>query len=245
MDRETDRGRDQEAGSDPDRERGRSTTADPSRDVSSPNDDHSPRDESTLDTGRRGVLALGGVLATGLTAGCLGYEVVDRETVTEREVRIAELESTVAKREERIAELEADVERLTRRVEGPEVNLVRAVDSWSQMGDVVREQTDTVAGETLTAAVNYDYPVHPAVGGAGRADASVRVRLTRGDETVAEGREDVSLLLDRDASLAENGVEVDVGGVDPGPCTLVAVVVDRVTTLRSAPARTDVVLDGG
>jgi uncharacterized coiled-coil protein SlyX len=212
-----------------------------SQEGASPRDD-TPRSGSAA-VQRRRLLALGGLLATGLTAGCLGYEVVDREAVTERRVRIAELESAVAAREERIDELEAELRTLRRRLDGPEINLLRAVDSWTQLGDVVREQTDAVAGETLTAAVNYDYPVHPAVGGAGRADASVRVRLTRDGETVVEAAEDVRLVLDRDASLAENGVELDVSDVPAGPYTLVAVVVDRITTLRSAPARTDVVLE--
>ncbi|SFR51190.1 hypothetical protein [Halogeometricum limi] len=191
---------------------------------------------------RRELLAVAGAVGLGATSGCLGYTVVEADAVTDRRVRIAELEAKLAAREEQIAELEADVDALRSRVAGPEVNLVRAVTDWSRVGDVVTEQTDRVAGETLTAAVNYDYPVHPGAGGSGEADADVTVELARDGATVREATTRVRLTLDRDQTLAENALELDVSGVDEGAYALRARVTDNVTGRASPRAETTVEL---
>ena len=191
---------------------------------------------------RRELLALAGLCGLGATSGCLGYTVVESDAVTDRRVRIAELEAKLRARDEEIASLNAELDALRDRVAGPEVNLVRAVTSWSRAGDVVTEQTDRVTGGTLTAAVSYDYPVHPAAGGTGRADASVTVELRRDGEAVREAETRVRITLDRDQTLAESPLELSVSDLDAGPYALAARVVDNVTGLGSPTAETTVEL---
>jgi uncharacterized coiled-coil protein SlyX len=176
---------------------------------------------------RRDLLAVGAATAL---AGCLGYEVVDRETVADRRVRLAELEATVAAREERIRELEDEVRRLRRRLAGPRVNAVSLVERWERTGDVVVRAVDRVgAGEPLTVAVNFTYPLR-AGGGTGRVEVSLAVELTDGDgRRVAEHEREVQLFVDADATLAELPVRFGEPGLSPGRYAATARVTDRVT----------------
>jgi hypothetical protein len=179
---------------------------------------------------RRELLALCGLAGV---SGCLGYEVVDRETVADRRVRLAELEATVEARNERIAELEAEVERLRRRLAGPQINAVSLVDGWDRIGDVVVRATDEVPpGDPLTVAVSFTYPIRGS--GTGRVDVALAVELTDADgERVASADREVELFLDPDATLAELPVRFGEPGLRPGRYAATATVVDRVTGIET------------
>lgn len=179
---------------------------------------------------RRELLALCGLAGV---SGCLGYDLVERETVTERRVRLAELEATVDAREARIAELEREVETLRRRLEGPRINAVSPVDGWERAGDVVvRSVDDVAAGDPLTVAVSFTYPIRGT--STGRVDVSLGVELTDADgERVARNDRTVRLFLDPDATLAELPVRFGEPGLSPGRYAATAHVTDRVTGLET------------
>lgn len=111
---------------------------------------------------RRELLALAGL--AGLS-GCLGYDVVDAETSTQRKVRIAELEATVERRDEQLAAREARIDELEARLDrqrdrqlAPRINEVGLVDGWERVGDVVHRRIDQVPpGEPARIAVNFTY----------------------------------------------------------------------------------------
>jgi hypothetical protein len=184
---------------------------------------------------RRELLALCGCGLAGLS-GCLGYTVVDRETVADRRVRLAELEATVAAREERIETLEAEVERLERRLSGPRVNAVAPVERWERTGDVVVRSVDSVpAGDSLTVAVSFTYPIRGS--GTGRVDVELGVTVTDADgRAVARGTREVRLFLDTDATLAELPVRFAESGLEPGRYAATARVTDRVTGIAAESA---------
>ena len=175
---------------------------------------------------RRDLLAVGGLTAL---SGCLGYDVVDADARTDRRVRIAELEAMVEAREERIAELEADVDDLQRRLRGPRINAVAVVDAWERTGDVVVRATDEIgAGDPLTVAVSFTYPI----GGSGtsRVNVGLRVTLTDADgQRVARNERVGQLFVDADATLAELPVRFGEPGLSPGRYAVTARVTDRVT----------------
>jgi hypothetical protein len=180
---------------------------------------------------RRDLLAVGGLTAL---SGCLGYEVVDAETVADRRVRIAELESTVKAREERIAELEGEVDRLERRLAGPRINAVALVERWERTGDVVVRATDDVAaGDPVTVAVSFTYPLDGET--TSRVAADVSVALTDADgRQVASRTRTVRLFLDPDATLAELPVRFGEPGLSPGRYAATARVTDRTTGREAA-----------
>ena len=189
---------------------------------------------------RRGLLALAGV--AGLS-GCLGYDVVESEQVTERKVEIAELEAKLDRRDEqivalddRIADLEAENSRLRRRQRAPRINRVSLVDGWERLGDVVHESVDEVpAGTDAEIAVNYTYPVHRRSGG-GRAEVDEVIELTNLDgETVARADRRVELFLDPDQTLAESALTLDTASLPPGQYSAVARITDLVTGLAAEP----------
>jgi hypothetical protein len=175
---------------------------------------------------RRDLLAVGGLTAL---SGCLGYDVVDADTRADRRVRIAELEATVEAREERITELEATVDELRRRLQGPRVNAVSVVDGWERTGDVVVRATDEVdAGDPLTVATSFTYPIRGD--GTSRVDVGLAVTLTDADEQrVARNERVVQLFVDSDATLAELPVRFGEPGLSPGRYVATARVTDRVT----------------
>ncbi|AUV83456.1 hypothetical protein C2R22_18905 [Salinigranum rubrum] len=178
---------------------------------------------------RRELLALCGLAGLG---GCLGYDVVERETVADRRVRLAELEATVEAREERIAALEREVARLRRRLAGPRINAVSVVERWERIGDVVVRGTDEVsAGDPLAVAVSFTYPIRSS----GRVDVSLTVELTDADgRRVARNAREVRFVLDPDATLGELPVRFGEPGLSPGRYAATARVVDRVTGLETA-----------
>jgi hypothetical protein len=180
---------------------------------------------------RRDLLAVGTVAAL---AGCLGYEVVDEETVADRRVRIAELEATVEARDERIADLEREVERLRRRLSGPRINAVSVVESWERIGDVVvRRVDDVAAGDPLAVAVSFTYPIR-GDGGTGRVDVGLAVTVTDADgQRVARNERGVRLFLDTGATLAELPVRFGEPGLSPGRYAATARVTDRVTGIEA------------
>lgn len=181
---------------------------------------------------RRDLLAVGGLTAL---AGCLGYEVVDADARADRRVRLAELEATVEAHEERIAELEAEVDRLERRLAGPRINAVSLVDGWERAGDVVVRATDDVgAGDPLTVAVSFTYPIRG--GRPARVDVGLAVTLTDADgRQVARNERSVQLFLDPDATLAELPVRFGDPdpGLGPGRYAATARVTDRVTGIEA------------
>jgi uncharacterized coiled-coil protein SlyX len=192
---------------------------------------------------RRELLALAGL--AGLS-GCLGYDVVETETRTQRRVRIAELEARVERRDEQLAEreatiadLEAQLQELRRQFRGPRINLVSLVDDWERLGDVVHRSADRVAaGEPAEVAFNYTYPVHPR-GTTGRAEVLERVELTNLDgETVTSAERRVELFIDPDQTLAESALELDTESLPPGQYSAVAFVTDLVTNIEAEPAAT-------
>jgi uncharacterized coiled-coil protein SlyX len=179
---------------------------------------------------RRELLALCGLAGV---SGCLGYDLVERETVADRRVRLAELEATVAAREERIETLEREVERLRRRLAGPRVNAVSLVESWERVGDVVVRGTDDVAaGDPLTVAVNFTYPLRGE--SISRVDVALAVTVTDADgRRVVRNEREVRLFVDPDATLAELPVRFGEPGLSPGRYAATARVVDRVTGLET------------
>jgi hypothetical protein len=179
---------------------------------------------------RRELLTLCGLAGV---SGCLGYDLVERETVADRRVRLAELEATVAARDERIAALEAEVDRLRRRLSGPRINAVALVDEWERTGDVVVNGVDEVAaGEPLTVAVSFTYPIRGE--STGRVDVSLGVEVTDADGgRVARSEREVELFVDADARLAELPVRFGEPGLNPGQYGVTARVVDRITGIET------------
>ncbi|MFC5369122.1 hypothetical protein [Salinirubrum litoreum] len=178
---------------------------------------------------RRQLLALAGLTGLG---GCLGYDVVDSEAVTDRKVRIAELEAKLDRRDEllaerdaRIEELEAGVARRRDRQRAPRINAVGIVDRWDRIGDVVERRIDAVPpGEPARIAVNFTYrrdrPTDtpgstPAVGVVARLLTLEGFRIER------VGRR-IDLSTDSAGSLHETVVTVDVNRFPTG--TYIAVV---------------------
>lgn len=189
---------------------------------------------------RRELLALAGLTGLG---GCLGYDVVESETTTQRKVQIAELKAKLDRRDERIvemddriADLEAENRRLRRRQRGPRINRVSLVDGWERLGDVVHESVDEIAaGENAEIAINYTYPVHRRSGG-GRAEVGEVVELTNLDgETVARADRRVELFIDPDQTLAESALTLETASLPPGQYSAVAQITDLVTGLATEP----------
>jgi hypothetical protein len=189
---------------------------------------------------RRELLALAGLTGLG---GCLGYDVVESETTTQRKVQIAELNAKLDRRDERIvemddriADLEAENRRLRRQQRAPRINRVSLVDGWERLGDVVHESVDEIAaGETAEIAINYTYPVHRRSGG-GRAEVGEVVELTNLDgETVARADRRVELFIDPDQTLAESALTLDTASLPPGQYSAVAQITDLVTGLAAEP----------
>ena len=189
---------------------------------------------------RRELLALAGLTGLG---GCLGYDVVESETTTQRKVQIAELKAKLDRRDERIvemddriADLEAENRRLRRRQRGPRINRVSLVDGWERLGDVVHESVDEIAaGENAEIAINYTYPVHRRSGG-GRAEVGEVIELTNLDgETVARADRRVELFIDPDQTLAESALTLDTASLPPGQYSAVAQITDLVTGLATEP----------
>jgi hypothetical protein len=191
---------------------------------------------------RRGLLALAGV--AGLS-GCLGYDVVESEQVTERKVEIAELEAKLDRRDEqivrqddRIADLEAENRRLRRRQRAPRINRVSLVDGWERLGDVVHESVDEIAaGTDADIALNYSYSDHRD--DATRTEFGEVVELTNLDgETVTRADRRVERVLESGWTLAESVLELDTGSLPPGQYSAVASVTDLQTGLGAAPVGT-------
>lgn len=189
---------------------------------------------------RRELLALAGLTGLG---GCLGYDVVESETTTQRKVQIAELKAKLDRRDERIvemddriADLEAENRRLRRRQRGPRINRVSLVDGWERLGDVVHESVDEIAaGENAEIAINYTYPVHRRSGG-GRAEVGEVIELTNLDgETVARADRRVELFIDPDQTLAESALTLETASLPPGQYSAVAQITDLVTGLATEP----------
>ena len=178
---------------------------------------------------RRQLLGLAGLAGLG---GCLGYDVVEGESVTRRKVRIAELEATVDRRDEqlaardaRIEELEAQLDRQADRERAPRINDVAVVDGWEQFGDIVNRRIDAVPpGEPARLAVNftylYDRPTD-APGSSPAVGVVVTVLTLQGFriETVGER---VDLSTDRAGPLHETSFTIDVDRFPSG--TYIAVV---------------------
>lgn len=213
---------------------------------------------------RRDLLALGGVTALTGLSGCLGYDVVESETVADRRVRIAELEAQVAAREERIAELEAQTEametRLTSaeervrgleaRLDGPRVNDVSLVSRWDRLGDVVHRATTRGAVDGLaTIAVNFTTPAIGTDPERGEQEAAadrlstveVTLRDATGEEVETRTRE-LRYFVDT-GRFGETQLLFDTRGLTPGTYTAVARVVDVVAGVTSAPLATGFTLE--
>lgn len=194
---------------------------------------------------RRHLLAL---VALGGTSGCLGYRVVDDEAATERRVRLTELEARVDKLESDREDLRARVTELERVLRGPRVNLVRPVEGWERVGDVVTAAVDVVDAGELTFAVNYTYPL--GGGSTDRVDATVRVTLyPAGDvpadpeapievDPIVSAERRVRLTIDTDVPLAETTVRADPGGIEAGEYVVVARVRDNRRGLESRRSAT-------
>jgi hypothetical protein len=202
---------------------------------------------------RRDLLAVGVVTAL---AGCLGYELQATERVTERQVRLAELEATVAAREERIAALEARVsgletslataearrDALERQVDGPRVNDVSLVSGWERLGDVVHRATTHVArGSLATLAVNFTTPSVDVETDQGRQETAaqrlttVSVTLTDEDGGVVETNERELRYFVETGRVGETPLLFDTRGFPPGEYVAVARVRDVVDGVDSRP----------
>jgi hypothetical protein len=190
---------------------------------------------------RRQLLGLVGLAGLG---GCLGYDVVESEQVTQRKVRIAELAATVERRDEqlaareaRIADLEARLDRQADRQRAPRINDAAIVDGWEQFGDVVNRRIDAVPpGEPARLAVNftylYDRPTD-APGSSPAVGVVVTVLTLEGFriETVGER---VDLSTDRAGPLHETVLSVDVDRFPTGTYIAVVELTDLVSGLTAA-----------
>lgn len=190
---------------------------------------------------RRQLLGLVGLAGLG---GCLGYDVVEGESVTRRKVRIAELEATVERRDEqlaaretRIEELEARLDRQADRERAPRINDVGIVDGWERFGDVVNRRIDAVpSGEPARLAVNftylYDRPTD-APGSSPAVGVVVTILTLQGFriETVGER---VDLSADRAGPLHETVLSVDVNRFPTGTYIAVVELTDLVSGRRAA-----------
>jgi hypothetical protein len=178
---------------------------------------------------RRQLLALAGLTGLG---GCLGYDVVEAETVTDRKVRIAELAATVERRDEqltareaRIDELEARLARQRDRRLAPRINDVGLVDGWERLGDVVHRRIDRVPpGDPARIAVNFTYRLDRSSAGPDSAPAVGLVArvLTLEGFTIDRVARRVDLPASRAPTLHETVLAADVDRVPTG--TYVAVV---------------------
>jgi uncharacterized coiled-coil protein SlyX len=168
---------------------------------------------------RRTLLALAGVVGT---SGCLGYDVTERERVTERKVRIAELEArverqddqlqryeqTVADREEAIEELRSQLSTLEQRLDGLRLNQASLVAEWAEVGDVARRATESVTGDTATFAVNCTAP-RSLMNSTRRLAVSVEMRNLN-DEIALADTVETSVEIAPDQRLVETTVDFDV-----------------------------------
>lgn len=190
---------------------------------------------------RRQLLGLAGLAGLG---GCLGYDVVERESVTQRKVRIAELEATVERRDEqlaareaRIEELEARLDRQADRQRAPQINDVGIVDGWERFGDVVNRRIDEVPpGEPARLAVNFSYLYDRPTDAPGSSPAVglvVTLLTLQGFRIEAVG-ERVDLSTDRAGPLHETVVSVDVDRFPTGTYIAVVELTDLVSG-RTAP----------
>jgi hypothetical protein len=190
---------------------------------------------------RRHFLSLAGLAGLG---GCLGYDVVETETVTDRKVRIAELAATVERRDEQLAaretridDLEARLARQRDRELAPRINGVALVDGWDRFGDVVHRRIDRVPpGEPARIAVNYTYRFDRAAAAPGATpgvDLVARLRTLEGF-TIDRVARRVDLLARRDPTLHETVLVADVDRVPTGTYVAVVELTDRVTGRTAA-----------
>jgi hypothetical protein len=189
---------------------------------------------------RRELLAIAGL--AGLS-GCLGYDVVDAGAVTDRKVHLAELAATVERRDEqlaareaRIAALEARLERLRERERAPRVNEAGLVDGWTALGDVVNRRIDAVPpGEQARVAINFTSPVGQVPDSAASTPAVgivVEALTLDGFRIDRVGRR-VALPPDRDRTLHETVVRLDVNRVPSGTYAAVVRLTDLVTGITA------------
>jgi hypothetical protein len=189
---------------------------------------------------RRELLAAAGL--AGLS-GCLGYDVVDSETVTDRKVRIAELEAKLDRRDEQLAAKEARIEELETRLDtererrrAPRINEVGIVSEWEQLGDVVHHRIDEVPpGERAQVAVNFGYRYDPGTDPRGSEPAVgvvLEVVTFEGFQVGRAGRR-VELPRDRTRRLHETVLRVDVNGLPTGTYIALVGVTDLVTGLAA------------
>lgn len=190
---------------------------------------------------RRELLAVAGL--AGLS-GCLGYDVVEGESVTQRKVRIAELEATVERRDEqlaardaRIAELEAQVARQRDRQRAPRINEVGIVDGWERFGDIVNRRIGEVPpGEPARLAVNFTYfrdrPTD-APGSTPAVGVVARLLTLEGFWIERVGRR-VDLSAERAGSLHETVLTADVDRFPTGTYVAIVELTDLVSGQRAA-----------
>jgi hypothetical protein len=190
---------------------------------------------------RRQLLALAGLAGLG---GCLGYDVVDADAMTDLRVRIAELEATVERRDEQLAarearidELEARLDRQADRQRAPRINDVGIVSGWEQFGDIVNRRIDAVPpGDPARLAVNftylYDRPTD-APGSSPAVGVVVTILTLQGFriETVGER---VDLSTDRAGPLHETVLSVDVNRFPTGTYIAVVELTDLVSGRTAA-----------
>jgi hypothetical protein len=190
---------------------------------------------------RRQLLALAGLAGLG---GCLGYDVVESEQITQRKVQIAELEAKLDRRDEllaerdaRIADLEARLDRRRDRQRAPRINEIGLVDGWERVGDVVTRRIDAVPpGDPARVAVNFTYFFDRPTDAPGSTPAVgvvVRLLTLEGFRIERVGRR-VDLSADSAGSLHETVVTVEVNRFPTGTYVAVVELTDLVSGRSAA-----------